>query len=72
MCYRQKHWTVNLEGPRLVHSKRRNKLHQTLVEKLVHSHENLVLTDSLDDSLHHLLLWDIEFIIDESEKEPEC
>ena len=58
-----------------IHSKRRNKFHQTLVEKLVRSHTNLVLRESLDASLHHLLPWDIELIIDEpvdeSEEEPE-
>jgi hypothetical protein len=46
-----------------------------LVEKLVHSHTNLVLRESLDDSLHHLVPWDIELIIDdpvdEFEEEPE-
>ena len=58
-----------------IHSKRRNRLHQTLVEKLVRAHTNLVLGESLDDALHHLLPWDIELIIDESvdqtEEEPE-
>ncbi len=38
-----------------IHSKRRNNLHQTLVEKLVRAHTNLVLRESLDDVLHHLL-----------------
>ena len=58
-----------------IHSKRRNRLHQTLVEKLVRAHTNLVLRESLDDALHHLLPWDIELIIDEpvdqTEEEPE-
>ena len=58
-----------------IHSKRRNRLHQTLVEKLVRAHTNLVLRGSLDDALHHLLPWDIELIIDEpvdqTEEEPE-
>ena len=47
----------------------------TLVEKLVRDHTNLVMRESLDDVLHHLLPWDIEFIIDEpvdqTEEEPE-
>ena len=51
--------------------KRRNRLHQTLVEKLVRAHTNLVLRESLDDALHHLLPWDIEFIIDDPVDEPE-
>ena len=58
-----------------IHSKRRNKLHQKLVEKLVHVHTNLVLRESLDAALHNLLPWDIELIIDEpvdqTEEEPE-
>ncbi len=53
----------------------KNRLHQTLVEKLVQAHTNLVLRESLDDALHHLLPWDIELIIDEpvdqTEEEPE-
>ncbi len=44
---------------------RRNKLHQTLVENLVREHTNLLLSDSLDDALYHLVPCDIEFIIDE-------
>ena len=58
-----------------IHSKRKNKLHQKLVEKLVRAHTNFVRGESLDDVLHHLLPWDIELIIDEpvveSEEEPE-
>jgi hypothetical protein len=46
-----------------------------LVEKLVQAHTNLVLRESLDDTLHHLLPWDMELIIDEpvdqTEKGPE-
>ncbi len=54
-----------------IHSKRRNKLHQKLVEKLVRAHTNLVMRESLDDALHHLLPWDIELFIDESVVDPE-
>ena len=54
-----------------IHSKRRIKLHQTLVEKLVRTHTNLVLRESLDDTLHHLLPWDIELIIDDPVDKPE-
>jgi hypothetical protein len=54
---------------------RRNRLDQKLVEKLVHAHTNLVLRESLDDALRHLLPWDIELVIDEpvdeQEEEPE-
>jgi hypothetical protein len=58
-----------------IHSKRRNTLHQTLVGKLVHTNTNLLLSESFEDTLYHLLPWDIELIIDdsvdESKEEPE-
>ncbi len=54
-----------------IHSKRRNKFHQKIVEKLVFTHTNLVLRESFDDTLHHLLPWDIELVIDESVDESE-
>ena len=58
-----------------IHSKRRNELHQKLVERLVRGHTNLVLRETLDDVLHHLLPWVIELImddpVDEDEEEPE-
>ena len=54
-----------------IHLKRRNKLHQKLVEKLVHTHTNLVLRESLDDTLHHLLPGDIDEPVDEPEQDPE-
>jgi hypothetical protein len=58
-----------------IHSQRRNRLDQKLVEKLVRAHTNLVLRESLDDSLRHLLPWDIDLVIDdpvdEQEEEPE-
>ena len=64
-------WSV--EG--WIHSQRRNRLDQKLVEKLVRAHTNLVLRESLDDILRDLLPWDIEFVIDEpvdeKEEEPE-
>ena len=46
-----------------------------IVEKLVRTHTNLVLRESLDDTLRNLLPWDIELLIDEpvdeKEEEPE-
>ena len=46
-----------------------------IVEKLVRTHTNLVLRESLDDTLRNLLPWDIELLIDEpvdeQEEEPE-
>ena len=59
-----------------IRSQRRNRLHQKLVAKLVRAHTNLVLRESLDDTLRHLLPWDIELVVDESvdekEEEPEA
>ena len=56
-------------------SQRRNRIDQKLVEKLVRAHTNLVLRESLDDTLRNLLPWDIELVIDEPvdehEEEPE-
>ena len=54
-----------------IHSKRRNTLSQELVERLLYTHTNLVLRESLDASLHHLLPWDIDLTIDEPEPEHE-
>ncbi len=58
-----------------IHSHRRNRIDQKLVEKLVRAHTNLVLRESLDDALRHLLPWDIDLVIDdpvdEQEEEPE-
>jgi hypothetical protein len=66
------YWSI--EG--WIHSQRRNRLDQKLVEKLVRPHTNLVLRESLDDALRDLLPWDIELVIDESvdekEEEPEA
>ena len=53
----------------------KGEIDQKLVEKLVRAHTNLVLRESLDDALRHLLPWDIELVIDEpvdeEEEEPE-
>ncbi len=69
------YWSI--EG--WIHSQRRNRLDQNLiqklVEKLVRAHTDLVMRESLDDTLRDLLPWDIELVIDESvdekEEEPE-
>ena len=39
----------------------RNRINQKLVEKIVRTHTNLVLRESLDDILRHLLPWDIPY-----------
>ncbi len=65
------YWSI--EG--WIHSERRNRLDQKLVEKLVRAHTNLVLRESLDDTLRDLLPWDKELVIDdpvdEKVEEPE-
>ena len=57
----ENYWSI--EG--WIHSQRRNRIDQKLVEKLVRVHTNLVLSKSLDDTLRNLLPWDIELVIDE-------
>jgi hypothetical protein len=55
-----------------IHSQRRNSINQKLVVKLlVRTHTNLLLRERLDDTLLHLLPWEIELVIDESVDEPE-
>jgi hypothetical protein len=50
-----------------IHSQRRNTINQKLVVKLlVRTHTNLALRERLDDTLLHLLPWDIELVIDET------
>jgi hypothetical protein len=67
--------TTFLEGVTDKITQIRNRLDQMLVEKLVHTHTNLVLRESLDDTIRDLLRWDIELVIDEpideKEEEPE-
>ncbi len=48
-------------------------LHENQVSPCVvfHIHTNLVRRESLDDTLHHLLPWDIDLIIDDPVDEPE-
>ncbi len=55
-----------------IHSQRRNRLDQKLVEKLVRTHTltNLVMRESLD-TLRHLLPWDIKVVIDDPVDEHE-
>ncbi len=72
MC--EHYWSIE----RWIHSQRRNRLDQNLiqklVEKLVRTHTDLVLRESLDDTLRDLLQWDILVIdetVDEKEEEPE-
>ena len=54
-----------------IHSKRRNKVHQKLVEKPRSRTQKPCARESLDEVLHHLLPWDIEIIIDDPVDEPE-
>jgi hypothetical protein len=63
----ENYWSI--EG--WIHSQRRNRLDQKLVEKLVRAHTNLVLRESLDETLLDLLPWDIDLVIDEPVDEQE-
>ncbi len=67
--FSSREYSWSIEG--WIHSKRRDRLSQELVERILRAHTNLVLRESLDGSLHHLLPWDIQLVIDESEPEPE-
>lgn len=49
-----------------IHSTRRNRLGQSLVEKLVRGHMNITLADALTMG-DNTLPWDIELTIDEPE-----
>lgn len=55
-----------------IHSKKRNRLGQTNVERLVRTHTNLILEAVLEDWRPHVLPWEIEVIIEEPEPESEC
>jgi hypothetical protein len=44
--------------------------HDRLRQLTLITHTNLVLRESLDDTLHHLLPWDIELVIDDPVDEP--
>jgi hypothetical protein len=61
------YWSI--EG--WIHSKRRNRLSQELVERLLRAHTNLVFRQSFDVTLDHLLPWDTEFVMDDPGQEPE-
>ncbi len=49
-----------------IHSKRRNRLGQELVERLVRTHVNLKLEQSLEVYESGMLPWDIEMTVEES------
>jgi hypothetical protein len=55
----------NIEG--WIHSKKRNRLNQTNVERLVRIHTNLLLAGRLEEWSATALPWEIELIIDEPE-----
>jgi len=55
-----------------IHSKKRNRLGQTTVERLVRCHTNLVLEDLLKDWESHVLPWELEMVVEEPEDENDC
>ena len=65
------HQAANIAGLGIeawIHSKKRNRLRQTNVERLVRVHTNLALERTLDNFVATALPWEIELIIEE----PEC
>ena len=52
-----------------IHSKKRNRLGASTVERLVRCHTNLVLEDLLKDWESHVLPWDLEMIVEEPDDE---
>ena len=50
-----------------IHSKKRNMLGQTNVERLVRAHTNLILDRSLEDRSAKVLPWEIDMTIEEPE-----
>ena len=46
-----------------IHSKKRNRLSQTCVERLVRTHTNLLLEETLDSWRSEALPWELEMII---------
>ena len=52
-----------------IHSKKRNRLDQTNVERLVRMHTNLLLSGKLDEWSANSLPWEIELLIEEPETE---
>ena len=49
-----------------IHSKKRNRLGQTLVERLVRAHTNILLEKKLDEWIAEVLPWELDMLIDES------
>ena len=58
-------WSV--EG--WIHSKKRNRMGQTTVDRLVRTHTNLLLESKLQDGTCAVLPWDLDMIIEEPDDE---
>ena len=55
-----------------IHSKRRNRLSNSTVEKLVRAHCNMVLRESMENRKDEgLLLWDVELLIEDAAETPD-
>lgn len=52
-----------------IHSKKRNRLGQLTVERLVRCHTNLLLRDVFEECETHVLAWDIDMVPEEPEEE---
>lgn len=57
--------SYSIEG--WIHSKRRNRLGQTVVERLLRAHTNLCLKAGFEDTLRTVLPWGVELVIEEPE-----
>ena len=63
----KKHWTSHLQGACLVFPYEVSGFISVISVYL--SHTNLVLRESLDTDLHHLLPWNIDVVMDESSQD---
>ncbi len=54
-----------------IHSKKRNRLGQALVERLVRTHTNMILEENMLDWRATVFPWEDDMIIDEPDSESE-
>ena len=54
-----------------MHSKKRNRLGQALVERLVRTHTNMILEENMRDWRATVFPWEDDMIIDEPDPESE-
>jgi hypothetical protein len=64
------HQRARHSNPGWIHSKKRNRLSQLNVNRLLRAHTNLILLAQMEDWESKVLPWDIEMIIDEGSSSP--